>query len=156
MSFRGFFVALSITASASILVYGQGNSFSRLRLQEEKPTSKIEEADKLLLGAGKKVFVEKADKDVDVAMAGDLQKWGRWKVVGDASEADLLIRLRVSGSAVWGVGHVQAFILEPQSKRTIYSSRRQRGTRTIFHGYASPFSRAISGIVDKMKKDISW
>lgn len=107
-----------------------------------------------ILTMAKTVFVEKADKDADVAMLGELKKWDRWKIVADESEADLLIRLRVSGSAVWGIGHVQASILDAKTKKTLYTSKEQRGTRTLFHGYASPFKRAISGIVKQMRKDI--
>lgn len=115
--------------------------------------SKIEDTDRPLLAAGKNVFVEKAEHDVDVAMLGELKKWNRWKIVADESEADLLVRMRVSGSAAWGIGHVQASILDAKTKKTLYTSKEQRGTRTLFHGYASPYSRAISGIVDQMKKD---
>jgi hypothetical protein len=64
--------------------------------------SKTEEADRLLLAAGKNVFVEKADHDVDVAMLGELKKWSRWKIVADESETDLLVRMRVSGSDCLG------------------------------------------------------
>jgi hypothetical protein len=116
--------------------------------------SKIEDADRLLLAAGKNVFVEKSEHDVDVAMLGELKKWDRWKIVADESEADLLVRLRVSGSAAWGIGHVQASILDAKTKKTLYTSKEQRGSRTLFHGYASPYSRAISGIVKQMSKDM--
>jgi hypothetical protein len=109
--------------------------------------------DSLLLSA-QTVFVEKAEQDADVAMLGELKDWGRWKIAADESEADLIIRLRVSGSAIWGVGHIQASILDAKTKKTLYTSKEQRGTRTIFHGYASPFRRAISGIVKQMRKDI--
>jgi hypothetical protein len=107
-----------------------------------------------LLAAGKTVFVEKAEKDADVAMLGELKKWNHWKIVADESEADLLVRLRVSGSAAWGIGHVQASVLDAKTKKTLYTSKEQKGTRTLFHGYASPFKRAISGIVKQMQKDI--
>jgi hypothetical protein len=116
--------------------------------------SQIEEADRLLLATGKNVFVEKSEHDVDVAMLGELKKWNRWKIVADESEADLLVRMRVSGSAAWGICHVQASILDAKTKRTLYTSNEQRGTRTVFHGYASPYSRAISGIVKQMAKDM--
>jgi hypothetical protein len=116
--------------------------------------SKIADTNRPLLAAGKNVFVEKAEHDVDVAMLGELKKWNRWKIVADESEADLLVRMRVSGSAAWGIGHVQASILDAKTKKTLYPSKEQRGTRTLFHGYASPYSRAISGIVKQMAKDI--
>jgi hypothetical protein len=116
--------------------------------------SKIDDADRPLLAAGKNVFVEKSEHDVDVAMLGELKKWNRWKIVADESEADLLVRLRVSGSAAWGVGHVQVSVLDAKNKKTLYASKEQRGMRTLFHGYASPYSRAVSGIVSQMKKDI--
>jgi len=116
--------------------------------------SKIEDADRPLLATGKNVFVEKSEHDVDVAMLGELKKWNRWKIVADESEGDLLERIRVSGSAVWGVGHVQVSILDAKTKKTLYASNEQRGTRTVFHGYASPYSRAISGIAKQMAKDI--
>lgn len=105
--------------------------------------SKIEDAERPLLAADKNVFVEKAEHEVDVAMIGELKKWNRWKIVADESEADLLIRLRVSGSAAWGIGHVQASILDAKTKKTLYTSKDQRGTRSIFHGYA----RLIGGLL---------
>jgi hypothetical protein len=106
------------------------------------------------LAPGKKVFVEKAEKDADVAMLGELKKWNRWPIVADESEADLIIRLRASGSGAWGIGHAQASILNAKTKVTLWTPKEQRGTRTIFHGYASPFKRAVSGIVKAMKKEI--
>lgn len=112
------------------------------------------EMDLTALNAAKTIFVEKAEKDADVAMIDELNKWGKWKVVADESEAELIVRLRVSGSGAWGIGHVQAFILDAKSKKTLYTSKTQKGTRTIFKGYASPFKRAIDGIVKQMKKDI--
>jgi hypothetical protein len=115
--------------------------------------SKIEDADRQLLAAGRNVFVERSEHDIDMAMLGELKKWNRWKIVADESEADLLVRMRVSGSATWGIGHVQASILDAKTKRTLYISNEQRGLRTVFHGYASPYSRAISGIVKQMAKD---
>jgi hypothetical protein len=121
-----------------------------LSFADEKEARENKEA----LSAGKKVFVEKAEHDVDVAMLGELKKWDWWKVVADESEADLLVRLRVSGSAAWGIGHVQVSVLDSKTKKTLYTSKEQRGSRTIFHGYASPYSRAIDGIVKQMKKDI--
>lgn len=117
------------------------------------PIQQVTDSQSVLLTA-KTVFVEKADHDVDVAMLGELKEWGRWKIVADETEADLVVRLRISGSAVWGVGHVQASILDAKTKKTLYTSKEQRGTRTIFHGYASPYRRAISGIVKQMRKDI--
>lgn len=115
---------------------------------------RFEDADFPALQKAKAVIVEKADKDADVAMIDELKKWGRWKVVADESEADLIIRLRASGSGGMGTGHVQAFILDAKTKKTLYTSDTQRGQRTIFHGYASPFKRAVSGIVKQLKKDI--
>src|SRR5262249_3411557 len=73
---------------------------------------KFDPSDLQTLKDAKAVYVEKAEKEVDVAMIGELNKWGRWKVVASDSEADLIVKLRVSGSAAWGVGHVQAFILD--------------------------------------------
>lgn len=118
------------------------------------PTFAQEDDAKILLVKDRRVFVEKADKDADVAMVKELQNWGRWKIVADESEAELLVRLRVSGSAAWGVGHIQASILDAKTKKTLWTSKDQRGTRTVFHGYASPFTRAISGIAKQMKKEI--
>ncbi len=106
------------------------------------------------LAAGKKVFVEPAEHAVDVAMGGELKKWGRWKIVAEAGEADILIRLRVSGNAAWGVGHVQAFVLDAKTRETLWVSKAQRGMRTVFHGYASPYSRAVSGIAGQMRKEL--
>lgn len=106
------------------------------------------------LGQGKKVFVEQADKDADVTMGKELQQWGRWKLVGDQGDADLLVRLRVSGNAAWGIGHVQAFVLDAKTKETLWVSKSQKGTRNVFHGYASPFSRAVSGIAKQMRDEI--
>lgn len=65
---------------------------------------RFEDADFPALQKAKAVIVEKADKDADVAMIDELKKWGRWKVVADESEADLIIRLRASGSGGMGTG----------------------------------------------------
>jgi hypothetical protein len=107
------------------------------------------------LAIGKKVAVEKSEHDVDVAMADELGRWGRWTLVADDGEAGLLVRLRVSGNAAWGVGHVQAYVLDARTKETLWVSRSQKGLLTIFHGYASPFTRAVSGIVQQMRREIS-
>jgi hypothetical protein len=61
---------------------------------------------------------------------------------------------RVSGNAVWGVGHVQASVLDAKTKETLWMSKDQKGVRTVFHGYASPFSRAVSGIGKQMHTEI--
>jgi len=106
------------------------------------------------LAEGKKIFVEPAEKEADVAMLKQLHEWGRWKIVGDQAEADLLVRLRVSGNAAWGVGRVQAFILDAKTKETLWTSESRKGVRSVFHGYASPFTRSISGIVKQMKQEI--
>lgn len=106
------------------------------------------------LAEGKKVFVEKAEKDADVYMLKELEKWARWPIVADESQADLIIRLRASGSGAWGVGRVQAFILDAKTKDTLWTSKNQKGVRTVFSGYASPFARAVSGIAKQMRKEI--
>lgn len=98
------------------------------------------------------VYVEPANKDADVAIVEEIQKWGRWRVVADETEAHIIVRLRASGSGAWGLGHIQAFILDAKTKETIWTSKNQKGTRNIFHGYASPFRRAAEGIVKQMKK----
>jgi hypothetical protein len=122
-------------------------------LANESPQTALTKDQLEQLAPGKKVFVEKAEKDADVAMLGELKKWGRWPIVADESEADLIIRLRASGSGAWGVGHVQASILNAKTKVTLWTSKEQRGMRTIFSGYASPFKRAVSGIIKAMKKE---
>lgn len=110
--------------------------------------------DDAALAIGRAVWVEPAQHDTEVAMADELQKWGRWKIVGEEKEADLLVRLRVSGNSVWGRGKVQVFIIDARSRKTVYTSRVQTGNRTIFHGWISPYSRAISGIVKRMREDL--
>ena len=93
--------------------------------------SRIEDANRPLLATRKNVFVEKSEHDVDVAMLGELKKWGRWKIVADESEADLLVRMRVSGSAAWGICHVQASILDAKTKKTFYIERTTRHARGL-------------------------
>jgi hypothetical protein len=102
--------------------------------------------------SGTPVFVEKSDHDVDVAMINQVQQWGFWKLVGDKDEAVIFVRIRVSGNAAWGVGHVQAFVLDARTGKTIWASKVQKGLRTVFHGYASPYTRAVEGVVAQMKK----
>lgn len=117
-----------------------------LTLADNKPDAR--------LAAGATVYVEKAEKDADSYMLKELDKWNRWKIVADESQATLLIRLRASGSGAWGVGRVQAFILDAKTKETLWTSKSQKGMRTVFSGYASPFARAVSGIIKQMKKEI--
>ena len=128
--------------------------FADDKKQKEEESKRFDAADLPALIAAKAVLVEKAEKDADVAIIDELKKWGRWKVVADESEADLIIRLRASGAGGWGSGHVQAFILDAKTKKTLYTSETQRGQRSVFHGYASPMKRAASGIVKKLKEDI--
>jgi hypothetical protein len=59
--------------------------------------------------------------------------------------------MRSSGSGAWGVGEISASMLDGKTKKTLWTSRTFTGHRTIFHGYASPFQRAVSGIVKEMR-----
>jgi len=108
----------------------------------------------LRLAEGRRVFVEKSERDADVWMVKELQNWGRWKIVGDRSEAELIVRIRTSGNPAWGLSHVVAYVLDPSTMETLWMSRDHRGTRNLFHGYASPFARSIDGIAKQMKSEI--
>ena len=60
MWFRGLFLIISATACASVVAFEQANAFSSVR--QDKPTSKIEEADKPILAAGKRCSSKKLTK----------------------------------------------------------------------------------------------
>jgi hypothetical protein len=110
-----------------------------------------------LLAPGATVFVEPARDDGHTIMSEKLEKWGRWRVVQTPADADLTVRLILSGSAGWGRGSMTATIYDARTDTLLWTSRQQTGNRTVFHGYASPYKRAADGLIKQMEKaSSSW
>jgi hypothetical protein len=130
------------------------------------PTSDVATAERLLgmpalpsakgvalLAPGRRVFVRPVpEKDIHEVVANLLREWGRWKVVDKPEEAEILVRLVLSGSAGWGRASIVATIEEAPAGAELWKSNKQTGNRTIFHGYASPYNRAAEGILEQLKK----
>ena len=91
-------------------------------------------------------------KDIHEVVANLVRDWGRWRVVDKLEDADILIRLALSGSAGWGRASIVATIEEASSGDELWQSKKQTGHRTIFHGYTSPYNRAAEGILKQMKR----
>jgi hypothetical protein len=106
-----------------------------------------------LLAPGQRVYVRPVpERDIHEVVANLLRDWGRWKVVDKPDEADILVRLVLSGSAAWGRASIVATIEEAPAGAELWKSKKQTGNRTIFHGYTSPYNRAAEGILEQLKK----
>lgn len=96
-------------------------------------------------------------KDTQEVVGNLLREWGRWRVVDRPEEADIQVRLVLSGSAAWGRASIVATIEDVSTGAELWKSKKQTGTRTIFHGYTSPYNRAAEGIMEQMKEaSESW
>ena len=105
------------------------------------------------LAPGRRVYVKPVtNKDIHEVVGNLLRDWGRWAVVEKPEDADILVRLALSGSAGWGRASIVATVEDASTGTQIWKSRKQTGNRTIFHGYTSPYNRAAEGILDQMKK----
>jgi hypothetical protein len=105
-----------------------------------------------LLALGKRVYVVPVPgKDFNEDMAAELRAWGRWNVVESQSDADIIVRMDLGGSGGWGRGSMVVTIQPADGGPTLWKSKKQSGTRTVFHGYASPYRRALEGIMIQMK-----
>ena len=106
-----------------------------------------------LLAPGHRIYVRPVpNKDVHEVVGNLLRDWGRWKVVEHPNDADMVLRLRLSGSAFWGRASIVATLEEATTATELWKSKKQTGNRTIFHGYTSPYNRAADGIVKQMEK----
>jgi hypothetical protein len=106
-----------------------------------------------LLAPGRRVYVKSVtNNDIHETLANLLREWGRWKVLDTADDADILVRLHLSGSEGWGRASIVAVIEDAHRGDEIWRSKKQTGTRTIFHGYEAPYRRAANGILEQMKE----
>jgi hypothetical protein len=106
-----------------------------------------------LLAPARRVFVRPVPvKDIHEVVANLLRDWGRWKVVDKPEEAEIRVRLVLSGSAGWGRASIVATIEEAPTGAELWKSKKSTGNRTIFHGYTSPYNRAAEGILEQLKK----
>jgi hypothetical protein len=105
-----------------------------------------------LLASGRRVFVRPVpEKDIHEVVGNLLREWGRWRVVDRPEDADIQVRLVLSGSAGWGRASIVATVEEMSSGAELWQSKKQTGNRTVFHRYTSPYNRAAEGIVEQMK-----
>ena len=130
------------------------------------PTGDVESAERIaagressgskgvaLLAPGRRVYVRPVpEKDIHEVVGNLLSEWGRWPLVDKAEDADIMIRLVLSGSAGWGLASIVATIEDSSTGNEMWKSKKQTGKRTIFHGYASPYNRAAEGVLEQMKK----
>ena len=106
-----------------------------------------------LLAPGHRVYVRPVPKkDTHEVVGNLLRDWGRWRVVDARGDAELILRLKLSGSAGWGRASIVATLEEAATATELWRSKKQTGNRTIFHGYASPYNRAAEGILKQLEK----
>jgi len=109
------------------------------------------ESDKALLASGRKVYIERVDgKDIHRSMEQPLSEWGRWTVVSDRTQADLVVRLHVSTSKFKGDSLAASIVSLPE-QHVLWTSTRHKAVGNAFHGFKSPFGKAATAIVEEMK-----
>jgi hypothetical protein len=113
------------------------------------PTSDVDSAERIsaerkssgakgvaLLAPGRRVYVRPVpEKDIHEVVANLLREWGRWPVVDKSEDADIVVRLVLSGSAGLGLAGIVATIEDASVGTEIWKSNKQTGTRNMFHGY---------------------
>lgn len=91
-------------------------------------------------------------QEAHVHLARALESWGRWRLVEQQEDADLIVRLEVHGNARRR-GGLAAVIHDAHSDAPLWTSRRETHTRgSVFTGYTSPYEKAAAGLVDQMRE----
>ncbi len=81
------------------------------------------------LAPGRRVYVRPVpEKDIHEVVGNLLREWGRWQVVDKSEDADLVVRLQLSGSSGWGLASIVATIEDPSTGTEMWKSKKQTGT----------------------------
>jgi hypothetical protein len=139
---------LSVAPSTPAVAAGDSTSTEALSSSNGQMLTKTS-----LLRRGSRVYVLPIPgKDFNEDMETELTTWSRWTIVKSQSEADIVVRMDLSGSGLMGRGGMMVSILPAAGGPMLWQSKAQTGNRTVFHGYASPYRRALEGIMKQMKE----